>query len=44
MISEFCEEQDLEIHPAANSDEMKAACADKFSFFTRELVFCLHRL
>jgi len=44
MNSEFYEKQDLEIHPAANSEERKAACADKFSFFTRELVVCVHRL
>jgi hypothetical protein len=44
MSSEFYEEQDLEFHPVANTEEMKAACADKFSFFTRELVVCLHRL
>jgi hypothetical protein len=44
MNSELYEEQDLEIHPLANSEEMKAACADKFSFFTGELVVCLHRL
>jgi hypothetical protein len=42
MNSELYEERDLEIHPVANSDEMKAACADKFSFFIRELVVCLH--
>ena len=44
MSSEFYEEQDLEMHPVANSEEMKAACAGKFSFLTREIVICLHRL
>jgi hypothetical protein len=44
MNSELYEEQRLEIHPMAYSEEMKAACADQFSCFTRELVVCLNRL